>query len=197
MSEISFNILDSCVLLSFLSLLLGFWCIFIFSGNMFVPPHTRYEQACFKLTCGLHWVTVFPWPVRTAEAAVFRVRHLWGRPHPGNAQRFITYWYTPSLNTPQKTPTVHSWLMSCSASNPWIIFLKRIFLPFSTLHFCDFTSSVKKIKYSVCSQIKKQCFSLPSCVSLAGREREWKDGGWSNATACTLALSSRVLSSSQ
>ena len=80
-----------------------------------------------------HWVTVFPWPVCTAEAAVLRVRHLWGCPHPGNAPRFITYWYTPSRNTPPKTPTVHCWLMSCTASSPWIIFLKRIFPP-SFLH---------------------------------------------------------------
>ena len=68
--------------------------------------------------------------VCSAEAAVVRLRHLWGCPHPGNARRFITYWYAPSLNTPPKTPTVHCWLMSCTASSPWIIFLKRIFPPF-------------------------------------------------------------------
>ena len=122
-----------------------FNCINYIIWNVFtgVITFTTYEKACSKLICGLQWVTVFPWPVCTAEAALFRVRHLWGCPYPGNAGRFITYWYTPSLNTPPKTPTVHCWLMSCTASSPWIIFLKRMFPPLSTLLFCDFTSSVK------------------------------------------------------
>lgn len=83
-------------------------------------------------------VAVSPWPACTAEAAVFTARHLWGCHHPGNAWRFITYWYTPSLNTPPKTPTVHCWLMNCTAKSPWIILLKRIFLPFLHISFLWF-----------------------------------------------------------
>lgn len=129
------------------------------------------------VSCWLHSVPVFSWPVCSAEAAVFRLRHLRGCPHRGNAQRFITYWCTLSTNTPQKTPTVHSWLMSCSASSPWIIFLRRIFPLFSPLLSCDFTSSVKKIKCSVCHQIKNPSFS-PAIMCLSCWERKEMKWRW-------------------
>lgn len=138
-----------------------------------------YFFTTYELTrAGLHWVTVFPWPVCTAEAAVLRVRHLWGRPHPGNAPRFITYWYTPSLNTPPKTPTVHCWLMSCTASSPWIIFLERIFPLFLHSPFLWF-HILCQIDKVLCVQPNKETVFFIAIVRFSRcRERKWNDGGF-------------------
>lgn len=89
------------------------------------------------------------------SCCVYSKTHLWGCPHPGNVWRFITYWYTPSLNTPPKTPTVHCWLMNCTARSSWIIFLKRIFLPFFHFPF---------LWFHILCQIDKVCCVQPNKV---------------------------------
>lgn len=162
---------------------------FFFSRFTSVSPHTVYDQSCSKLTCSLHWVTVFPWPLCTAEAAVLRVRHLWSCPHPGNALRFITYWYTPSLNTPPKTPTVHCWLMSCTVSSPWIIFLKRIFPPFVHSPFLWF-HILCQIDKVLCVQPNKETVFFPALVCFSRWERKGMKWWWMFFCQCLYACPS-------
>lgn len=132
------------------------------------PPHSTCEQACVVLTTLSDLCVVL-------KLLCLRLRHLWGCPHEGNAQRFITYWCALSTNAPQKTPTVHSWLMGCSAE-PMNHFLKKNISPFLSSPFLWFHILCQKDKV-LCVPPNKgpQFFPAIMCLSCWERkEMKWR-----------------------